>query len=67
MVRTAACTFPSNSENASEVYKHVERSSTERRMSLYRSITLFVFSYVDHWHQHCLEEGKHDNQPETQK
>ena len=65
-VRTAACTFLSNSENASEVYEHVERSFTERRMSLYRSIALFVLSYINHRYQHNLE-GKHKNQPEVQK
>ena len=65
--RTAACTLPSNPENASEVYEHVERSSTARRMSLYRSITLFVLSYIDHGHQRSLEKGEQKHQPEAQK
>lgn len=41
---TAAWTLPSKSENASVVYEHVARSSTFRRISLYKSITLFVLS-----------------------
>ncbi len=43
-IQTAAWTLPRSSRKASDVYEHVDSSSTERRISLYRSMTLFVLS-----------------------
>ena len=45
-VHTAAWIFPSSSRKASGVYGHVDSSSTDRNISLYKSITLFVLSYM---------------------
>ena len=45
LLRTAAWIWFNSSVNASVVYEQVERSSTARDISLYRSMTLLVLSY----------------------
>src|SRR5712671_766421 len=52
-----------SSVNASAVYEHVARSSTARRMSLYRSMTLFVLSCQDISNVH--QQPKPERKPVT--
>ena len=67
-VLTAAWILPKRSRNDSDVYGHVDSSSTDRRISLYKSMTLFVLSwrlgslsesFGSSWHSSYLQNGDH--------